>query len=640
MRLFHKALLNILIGCQVFMVFFLLFEARIDIPPLLQVMGRAHPLLLHFPIVFLVVAFLLGFLESRMEGAQQWTNPTLYGLLLLTASSAAVTAVAGLVLSKEGGYEGPGFQWHKWMGVALSFSSTALLCYRRRVRSSEGKPTRFFQVGLGVSVLILLTTGHFGAELTHGADYLFEPVRGKDKGGLDMEAAVVYDDLVYPILESKCLSCHSISKAKGGLVLSDTGRFRKGGDSGVAFVGGSLEESLLVQRLLLDLDHEHHMPPKGKPQLTDEEQALIEAWISGGADFHTRLAALAADDTLRQLAAAVYGPPLEETYGFPSADAAVIARLNSPYRVVKPLAQESPALSVAFFGASFFTGKSLRELEPVGTQVVSLSLSGMPVTENDRDLLGSFKNLRELMLNGTPADDHWSEVLASLPNLQTVSLSSTNLTEKGLASLLDMPKLKRIYVWNTPIGGEAVDRLQQQYKHITIERGYQDDGQTLIRLNDPIVKPASTFFDSESAVILSHPVNGVELRYTLDGSEPDSMHAKIYSEPLVLKNPATVRVKGYKAGWLSSGEVSRSFYPSTVHPDQMYLISPPDSRYKARGAFSLSDLASGGENHADGRWIGFHGQPMIVSAHFDRAQRVDSVGISVKQVYGAHIYPP
>lgn len=640
MKSIRRALLNLLIAFQVFIVFFLLFESRIHVPASLQVLGRAHPLLLHFPIVLLVLVWLLECFGEKLEIGQPLAKRLTYTLLLLTAWSTAITVVAGLLLSKEGGYEGPGFQWHKWPGVALCFLCTGLLWYHGRASIKAGRYPNLFRIGSSIALVVLLVAGHYGAGLTHGEDYLFEPIQSKKQKALDMEAAIVFPDLVYPILEAKCLSCHSPSKAKGGLVLSDTTLMMEGGDSGPVLVRGSADESLLVQRLLLNADHEHHMPPKGKPQLTDEELVLIEAWVASGAKLDTRLSTLAADDTIRQLAIAIYGPPKSETYDFPAADAETVAKLNTPYRIVKPVAQGSPALAVGFYGKANFTAQSLKDLVPVGPQVVTLSLSGMPLSEADREVMGNFTNLRELILNGTPVDDGWSEALAALANLRTISLSGTNITEAGLVTLLTMPKLRHLYVWNTQVEADMLDKLQQQHKNITIERGYQDDGQTILPLNNPVIKPASSFFKDDVVVTLSHPIAGVELRYTLDGTEPDSIHSPIYKEPFILKTATPVRVKGYKSGWLSSTEVSKVFRRSANRPSHVYLLTPPDSRYKGRGAFSLTDLESGGDNHADGKWLGFHGEPMNVSFHFDEVIHVDTIGVSVKQQYGAHIYPP
>lgn len=640
MKLLHTVLLNLLVAFLVFIVFFLLFESRIQVPAPLQVMGRAHPLLLHFPIVLLVLAWLIGCFGGKLD--MEWTlvKRLVYTLLLLTAWSAAITVMAGLFLSKEGGYEDAGFQWHKWTGVALCFLCAGLVGYHGRISLARDRYPDLFKAGLTVAFVILLVAGHYGAGLTHGEDYLFEPLQPKKQKALDMETAVVFQDLVYPIFEAKCLGCHNPNKAKGGLILSDTSLMMQGGDSGPVLVGGSKEESLLVQRLLLDADHEHHMPPKGKPQLTHEELALIEAWVVSGADLDTRLALLPTDDTMRTLAVAIYGPLKSETYDFAAADAETIARLNTPYRIVTPLAQGSPALTVGFYGKASFTEQSLKELVPVGPQVVSMSLRGMPLSESDREVIGQFTNLRELVLNGTPVDDRWSETLAALPHLRTISLSGTNITEAGLVTLLAMPKLTHVYVWNTPVEAAVLDKLQQQHQNVTIERGYQDNGETILPLNNPVIRPSSNFFSDDVTVTLSHPVAGVELRYTLDGSEPDSIHSPVYQQPILLKAATQVRVKGYKSGWLSSAEVSKAFHRSANHPDYVYLISPPNPRYKGRGAFNFVDLVSGGDNHADGNWLGFQGRPMQVSFHFNEATQLDTIGVSVKQRYGARIYPP
>lgn len=639
MKIIHSLLLNLLVGVVVFILFFLTFEHIIVVPPTLQVLGRAHPLFLHFPIVLLVLAWALACFHYRLALPPRVAARMVYVLLFASAWSAAITVVAGLVLAQEGGYEGSGFQWHKWMGVALFFLSVLLLEYHRRAIDPTGRYPLFFRVGMSISLVILVVAGHFGATLTHGDDYLFEPLRHNKQKTVDMATAVIYPDLIYPILEAKCLGCHNARKTKGGLVLADTASLMQGGESGPALVKGSVDESLIIERLLLDLDHEHRMPPKGKPQLASEELALINAWVASGADFNTPLAALPADDTIRQLAVALY-PVAEDAYDFPAADADVVKSLNSPYRMVRPLAQSSPALSASFFGQTFYTSQSLKALTPVGSQLVSLTLSGMPLATDDRDVLEAFTNLRELAINDTPVDDNWCDVLSRLPKLQTISMSGTAVTEAGLATLLAAPALRAVYVWNTAIDADAAEKLRREHSHVRIELGYVDDGQTVLPLNDPIILPSSKFFRDSVRVMLNHPVPGVELRFTIDGSEPDSVHSPVYREPILVSEETSVRVKGYKSGWVSSREAARAFHRSDYVPSSVTLLAAPNPRYKGRGAHTLLDLESGGNNHADGKWLGFYGEPMIAVLSFDTAVDIQTVGISVKQNYGSHIYPP
>jgi hypothetical protein len=57
----------------------------------------------------------------------------------------------------------------------------------------------------------------------------------------------------------------------------------EGGESGPAFVVGNASQSLLVQRLLLPSNDEHHMPPEAEPQPAQGEIEVLQSWINTGA---------------------------------------------------------------------------------------------------------------------------------------------------------------------------------------------------------------------------------------------------------------------------------------------------------------------------------------------------------------------
>jgi hypothetical protein len=84
---------------------------------------------------------------------------------------------------------------------------------------------------------------------------------------------------VAPIFEKHCLACHSGGEPKGGLSLETGKQFATGGDSGLAFVMGKPDESLLID---LISGEEPQMPKDAKP-LTAEEVAVIREWIAAGA---------------------------------------------------------------------------------------------------------------------------------------------------------------------------------------------------------------------------------------------------------------------------------------------------------------------------------------------------------------------
>ena len=100
--------------------------------------------------------------------------------------------------------------------------------------------------------------------------------------------AVDFKKDIKPLLESRCVSCHSSSKQKGDLNLSSLLASTKGGDSGPAIIPNNTDESLLLERISLPHDDEEIMPPKGAP-LNPEELALFKKWIENGAQWPEEL---------------------------------------------------------------------------------------------------------------------------------------------------------------------------------------------------------------------------------------------------------------------------------------------------------------------------------------------------------------
>ena len=94
-------------------------------------------------------------------------------------------------------------------------------------------------------------------------------------------------------------------------------------------------------------------------------------------------------------------PIVEKQYNFDAASSDVVAELNTPFRSVFPLYQNSPAIQADFFLKDNFQTKSLEELKSVANQLVVLNLSKMPVTDKDLKIISSFRNLEILNLNFT-----------------------------------------------------------------------------------------------------------------------------------------------------------------------------------------------------------------------------------------------
>ena len=98
----------------------------------------------------------------------------------------------------------------------------------------------------------------------------------------------MYADVVQPMLQTRCYSCHGEKKQKNNLRLDAPQWILKGGKDG-AIINDPGKESKLMKRLMLPREDDDHMPPKQKPQLNEREIALIHWWVDQGADFNKKV---------------------------------------------------------------------------------------------------------------------------------------------------------------------------------------------------------------------------------------------------------------------------------------------------------------------------------------------------------------
>ncbi|MBT8184114.1 MAG: hypothetical protein KJN76_04695, partial [Eudoraea sp.] len=258
-----------------------------------ELIGRLHPVIVHLPIGFIIAGMLLLWIDRRKKGFTAAIS-----LLFLWGTLTAILAcLTGYLQYLGEGYAYDTVKWHLWFGIVTAVFS--LLMYLRIKDASEFKFPEYISKGsIGVVLLLLISyTGHLGGSITHGEDYLVEPLPNSLKTALGIEVykeipieiheenweqAELYNDVVAPILNNNCVSCHNRKRAKGGLLLNSKEGILKGGENGEIIVPGSADESDLFNRLILPEDHEDHMPPKDKKQPSEEEIAVIKSWILEG----------------------------------------------------------------------------------------------------------------------------------------------------------------------------------------------------------------------------------------------------------------------------------------------------------------------------------------------------------------------
>jgi uncharacterized membrane protein len=237
-----------------------------------EFIGHFHPVIVHLPIGILLLAAILYWLSLKKRYSA--IRPAVRISLLLGMLSAFAATISGYLLSTIDDYDQGMISRHQWFGIVTTIIS-AIAYYL------ENKNQKQFQWIILLLVIMITLTGHFGGSLTHGEDYLTSAFGNysseqKIKPIANVQEAMVYEDIIQPILANKCYSCHSSRKQKGGLRLDDIEWILKGGKNGKVVKPGDAGESEIIHRTQLPREHEDHMPPKEKTQPSKMQIQLLK----------------------------------------------------------------------------------------------------------------------------------------------------------------------------------------------------------------------------------------------------------------------------------------------------------------------------------------------------------------------------
>ncbi len=260
-------------------------------------LGRFHVLVLHLPIGLIVALFVLEWMSRKEKYRHlEAAAPFLWGALAVTA---LVTVALGYMHFAEGGFTGSSALQHRNFGTAVALIALVVALLRVSSFAANYKPL-FFPASILLLFLVSIT-GHFGGNLTHGSEFLVEyaPQPLRSLAGLaprrtvtSVSTADPFEDVVGPMLEDRCSSCHNADKQESDLNLTTYEAAMRGGESGRVIVPGNAELSELMRRISLDSDDEEFMPAEGKTPLTERQVAIIRWWIGAGAPHATTIGTL------------------------------------------------------------------------------------------------------------------------------------------------------------------------------------------------------------------------------------------------------------------------------------------------------------------------------------------------------------
>jgi mono/diheme cytochrome c family protein/uncharacterized membrane protein len=435
-------------------------------------LGRLHPLLVHLPIGIVVLGIVLFWWDLLSPGKA--FRPALKTILLLGALTAIASVLTGLLLAQQNDYDELSLSRHRNSGIALAVLS--LYFWFLIYKDIPGRRPIYLSISL---MLVLVFAGHYGASLTHGSGFLFgssSAAAYQIKPIANVQEALAYQDVIDPILQQKCVSCHGADKQKGKLRLDNEEYVRKGGKNGEVVNGK--EDAELLNRILLPPDDEDHMPPKGKGQLSKDQVALIKWWISEGADFKARVKDIKQDAAIKTSLVKLQGEQSEEEPGkveeLPEVDAApnaLIEQLKNSGVVVVPVAAGSNLLQVNLINMTESRPETWASLGKLSAQAWHLKADQQLVDNKAMAGISELKNLRRLSLAGASVNDSALVFISKLNELEFLNLAGTGVTAEGLGVLSVLKKLRTLYLFETKIDSADMSMIQSKLPGVKLETG-------------------------------------------------------------------------------------------------------------------------------------------------------------------------
>ncbi len=279
-------------------------------------LGRLHVLVVHFPIALLWMALAAEFL--RVVRRREERSTTAFACLSVGAFSALVAAGLGWIHAEAeplGRSLEETLFLHRWTGVATAGLAlfTWILAVLRQGRA--------YRIALFATVVLVTSGANFGGELVYGEDYLRAPLAKlldapadstdgaanrpfpadeAPRGGSTVQAdpdamppadepttsarSVSFSSEVAPLLAERCHNCHGPRRQRADLRLDDLAAHFARDPAEWVVRPGDAEHSELYRRIRLPADDDDVMPASGDP-LTEDEIALVRAWIDQGAHY-------------------------------------------------------------------------------------------------------------------------------------------------------------------------------------------------------------------------------------------------------------------------------------------------------------------------------------------------------------------
>lgn len=260
--------------------------------------------------------------------------------------------------------------------------------------------------------------------------------------------------------------------------MDDSLKLMEGGKDGVVIHAGDAANSDLVNRILLPVDVDDHMPPREKGQLSENQISLLEWWIATGADFTKKVKDLDQSGKMKSvLMSFQQQAPAGDTLSFvpkepvAKGDERIFDSLVRHGIMVQPLGKNSNYLSVNFYTDTLVSDDDMDLLLSLKEQVTWLKIGFTDLDDARMDKLAQLTNLTKLSMEHTRVTDNGLEKLRSCARLQYLNVVGTAATANGILALKDLKELRSIYLYQTKVGKPDWPALRAAFPAAYIDTG-------------------------------------------------------------------------------------------------------------------------------------------------------------------------
>lgn len=458
-------------------------------------LGEFHPVFLHLPIGAFSLVLLMEICRIFTFGKYK---PQTTLALAFASGTAVFAAIFGYFLYLSGEFNGDLIEEHKRDGIIFTIVLivTYLAKYAADVMPRKGLLKPIYGIGVIATTGAMISAGHHGGEITHGDPLKKAPWIEKEEEVLsnkDIADPIVYTQIVHPILEQKCISCHGEKKQKSGLRMDSHAALLEGGDEEEALIPGNLEDSMMIAYLHLPLEDDLRMPPEGKTQLTPEEVQILEWWVKSGASETVRKSELEVTPVIAK-ALNTLKTPEEIAQEEAALKKFEMERLATSKKVRAELKEVLSVVNKKFPGSLKYVSQANTDLvfsavsyrsqfQDTDIDILSggidslteLNLGATQVTDAGMKKLSTFSEIEVLKLSETTITDKGLAELANLKKLRVLNLYGTQVTDQGIKALLGHPTLKKVFLWQTKTTPDGAEELEKSLHESQKSDGSEGD---------------------------------------------------------------------------------------------------------------------------------------------------------------------